>query len=66
MKIEDIRKIAQKRGLQNLSPKKTEVIRMIQRDEGYTDCYATKFSGKCGQDQCLWRKDCLIEDKKSG
>ena len=35
-----------------------ELIREIQRSEGYSECFGTN-KVDCGQSECLWRKDCL-------
>lgn len=58
MKLEDVKKIAKDRGIQNKNMKKADLIRAIQRDEGNRDCYNTDTSDSCGQFSCLWRDDC--------
>ena len=63
MLVKEIQKIAKKRGMATIPRTKTDLIRAIQRDEGYSDCYATHYSGACGQEGCLWRSDCEIEDR---
>ena len=67
MKVAEIRKIALERGVQSIEKKqmKKDLIRAMQRDEGYSECYATQHSSVCGQEICLWRKDCLKEDKRA-
>lgn len=60
MKMQEIRKIAKDRGLKADSRiSKINLIRMIQRSEGYNDCFATELVDTCGQLNCLWREDCL-------
>lgn len=38
--------------------KKVELIRTIQRAEGFQECFGTS-GGSCEQDQCCFMKDCL-------
>jgi hypothetical protein len=58
MKLEEVKKIAKKLGIQVKGMKKAEIIRTIQRDEGNNDCYDTGAAESCGQTDCLWRDDC--------
>lgn len=37
---------------------KKDLVKTIQRKEGYFDCYGTA-SGSCTQMSCCWRSDCL-------
>ena len=62
MKIVKIREIAEERGIQPLPKEKTDLIHAIQQAEGNSQCYATGISESCGQDTCLWLKDCVKED----
>ena len=66
MKAEEVRSIARghRIGIKGLS--KANMIREIQRHEGNFDCYASASSGECGQPDCLWREDCLVESKQGG
>lgn len=57
-KIADIRKIARHKGINSWKLKKTDLIRTIQRAEGYSDCFATSHISTCDQITCLWREDC--------
>ncbi len=59
MKIADVRKIARQRGINSWKLNKVDLIRTIQRAEGYDDCFATPRVLTCGQVSCLWRQDCL-------
>lgn len=59
MKLDTVKQIARQRGLQAKNMKKAEIIRAIQRDEGNTPCYNTDASSSCGQENCLWRDDCV-------
>jgi hypothetical protein len=59
MTLQEIRKIAQERGLKlDSRKKKQDVVRAIQRDEGNRDCFMSAGVETCDQDCCLWRKDC--------
>jgi hypothetical protein len=59
MKIRNIREIAKKKGIDPEAMNKTELIRTIQRVEGYSECFATKNINQCEQLDCLWRGDCI-------
>ncbi|MGD0276067.1 MAG: SAP domain-containing protein [Syntrophales bacterium] len=57
MKIQEIRKIAKKWGVDTkVGRKKEDIIRDIQMCEGYAPCFCTKDS--CVED-CLWKEDCV-------
>jgi len=59
MNFNEIRKMAKEMGINTYRMKKPEIIRSIQRTEGNMDCYGTDRARYCGEDRCLWRKDCL-------
>lgn len=59
MKIAEIRKIARGKGVNSWKLNKIELIRTIQRTEGYNDCFATPYVHSCGQTDCMWREDCM-------
>ena len=62
MKVKEIRKIAKELKVKNYSRmRKEELIRAIQIAEGNTDCY--KRLAECGEEDCLWRKDCQDNTK---
>ena len=65
MKMEEIREIASQKGLVIFHRYKKDLIRSIQEIEGYTLCYATGFSADCGQEACLWIKDCTKQDRRN-
>jgi len=57
MKIQEIRKIAKKWGIDtSVRRSKKDLIRDIQTREGNTPCFRTK--KECEND-CLWKEDCL-------
>ena len=58
MKVQDIKDIAKKRGVNAGKMNKTELIRAIQTAEENNACFATPSAQTCGQMNCLWRADC--------
>ena len=58
MKIQDIKDIAKKIGVQAGKMDKTGLIRAIQSAEGNAPCFATSAVQTCGQMSSLWRGDC--------
>jgi len=61
MKLQEIKSVAKRTGVNAGKMKKTELIRSIQMAEGNRDCYATVYVNECNQMNCLWRADCLKE-----
>jgi len=59
MHMDEIKNIARSRGLNPGRLKKVDLVRAIQNKEGNESCFQTGQAGECGQDQCLWREDCL-------
>lgn len=53
-----IRKIARQKGVNSWKLKKVELIKRIQRAEGYDDCFSAPRVLTCDRDDCLWREDC--------
>ncbi len=58
MNMQEIKAIAQQRGVKAGSLKKAELVRAIQRGEGNEECFATGRSATCEQSACLWKGDC--------
>lgn len=58
MKIEEIRPIAAQMGIKAGKMKKGDLIRSIQQKEGNDQCFEAGIAQQCGQQDCLWRKDC--------
>jgi hypothetical protein len=58
MKIQEIKEIAQSMEIPTGKLKKTDLIHVIQRKEGYQECYDTGQANQCGQDKCRWSDDC--------
>jgi hypothetical protein len=59
MTLQKIQNMAKGMGINPSRMKKADVIRGIQRKENNIDCYATDRMDSCGEDECLWRSDCL-------
>ncbi len=59
MIIRKIREIAKKKGIDPAAMNKTELIRAIQRAEGYSECFSTRDINQCENLDCLWRGDCV-------
>lgn len=58
MKLQEVKQIAQSRGIAPKKMTKTELTRAIQSQEGNIACYDTGAVAACGQVNCLWREDC--------
>ena len=66
MNMQEIRQIAQGRGMKPGRAGKEELVRRIQVEEGNFACFGTAFAGECDQTLCLWREDCFsLSHKKS-
>ena len=63
MKMQEIRQMAKKMGINSFGKTKTDLIREIQRKEGNFDCFGTA-TDDCDQSECLFRFPCL--EKPSG
>lgn len=64
MKLEDIRSIAESRGVHPRKLSKAALIKTLQVGEGNFDCFATASSGECDQSGCSWREDCFKASRK--
>jgi len=56
MRIQEIRKLARKWGINTTARSKQDLIREIQIGEGNDPCFQTRTD--CEND-CLWNEDCL-------
>lgn len=65
MRISQIQIIAKDKGIKPGKLSKQDLIRAIQRQEGYFDCFATAYDGVCDQHGCAWREDCFKSAKKA-
>lgn len=59
MTLKQIKEIAKEKGIKVAKMKKPDLIRTIQKTEGYFECFGTSTNGICDQLDCLWRSDCL-------
>jgi hypothetical protein len=62
MKYQAIQKIGKDMGINTYRTKKEDLIHAIQKKENNFDCYATARVTDCGEEDCLWRSDCLAVD----
>lgn len=53
MELEDVRSIAKSHGIKPDHLSKTELIKVIQSEEGNFDCFGSAYSGVCDQQDCL-------------
>jgi len=58
MKLQEIKEMAQRMAIPAGKLKKSDLIRVIQRTEGNSDCFDSGRSAQCGQQGCLWADDC--------
>ncbi|MHC1759389.1 MAG: SAP domain-containing protein [Negativicutes bacterium] len=58
MKLLEVKEIAKGMGIRLGKMNKAEIIRAIQAQEDNTPCFET-FVENCGQENCLWRDDCI-------
>lgn len=65
MNFNEIKRKAKALGINSYRMKKTELIQAIQRAENNIDCYGTDRVGHCGENDCLWRPDCLSRSPKT-
>jgi len=59
MKLEEIKEIAKQHDIKVSKLKKAELVRTIQLAEGNSPCFESDQASECGQEECLWRVDCL-------
>mgnify|MGYP001601351863 CR=1 FL=1 len=60
MILQDIIDIAERMGIDAGALNRTELVRAIQRAEGYSDCFMTGQVQSCGQMNCLWYQECVL------
>ncbi len=61
MKMDQIRSLAGKMGLQANGRKKRDLIQAIQNREHNVPCYGTERVAICGEHDCAWIDDCRKE-----
>lgn len=59
MKLDEIKEIAKRHNLKVGKMKKAELVRAIQQAENNDICYETGTADNCGQDDCIWRGECV-------
>jgi len=62
MKLNEIRKMAKRHGIESVGKTKADLIREIQVQEGNFDCFGTAM-GYCDQMSCCFRPICLNGNK---
>ena len=65
MKMQDIRSMSKKYGINSFGKTKADLIREIQRAEGNFDCFGTA-QDYCDQLRCSFRSLCMLAEKKKG
>ena len=65
MKMAEVRKLAKDAGIASFGKTKAGLIRAIQRQEGYFDCFGTA-RDFCDQMNCCFREDCFAESSRNG
>jgi hypothetical protein len=58
MKLDEIKRIAQRHDIGTGKMNKTELIHAIQGAEGNNKCFNTGISSTCGGMSCLWKEEC--------
>lgn len=58
VKLEEIKEIAQQRGIKAGKMKKSELVRAIQSAEGNEPCFEAGKAASCDQAGCSWRVIC--------
>ena len=59
MNMLQIREIAKEIGIKPGSLKKMELVQAVQSAEGNEACFGSGRVDQCGQDDCLWKEDCI-------
>jgi hypothetical protein len=59
MNLAQIKAVARDRGVKPGRMKKAELVRALQLAEGNVECFVTGQADSCGQQECLWREDCV-------
>ena len=57
IKFAEVEVKAKMLGITDPSPNRAELIKQIQRAEGFETCFKTK--SKCDQMACCWREECV-------
>jgi hypothetical protein len=57
MKLVNVRAKAKLLGITDPAPDRADLIRQIQKYEGYSPCFKSK--DVCAEEGCSWRAECL-------
>jgi hypothetical protein len=60
MKMNEIRALGKSLGINSFGKSKVELIKEIQRKQGYFDCFGTA-TDYCDQLDCLFRSSCFSD-----
>jgi hypothetical protein len=61
MNMNEVRNRARAAGIAAGKIRKAELIRIMQRTEGNTECFGAEWRFDCSQLGCCWRNDCLTK-----
>jgi hypothetical protein len=61
MKLVNVRAKAKLLGITDPAGERDDLIRQIQKYEGYTPCFKSKET--CAETKCSWRQECLASGK---
>lgn len=64
MKMQEVRVMAKRLGINSFGKRKADLIREIQRAEGNFDCFGSA-QDHCDQTDCSFRPLCLEDSEKS-
>ncbi len=59
MNIDEIKQLAKQYDIKAGRVAKHELVRSIQQAEGNLPCFKREGSISCGEQNCLWREDCV-------
>lgn len=65
MNMGEVRKLAKESGITSFGKTKADLIRAIQRHQGYFDCFGS-VRDYCDQMDCCFRAACFAESRKAG
>lgn len=66
MRFQEIQRMAKEMDVNTFRMKKMDMIQAIQRKENNIDCFGTTRVDSCGEQACLWKRDCLSLNNNHG
>ena len=66
MRFQEIQRMAKEMDVNTFRMKKMDMIQAIQRKENNIDCFGTTRADSCGEQACLWKRDCLSMNNNHG